>query len=521
MATKEEGNVLQTLQEHTEICERHEMTIDLTCDDCEEFLCSECIKEGHRDHDWKTISTAATLKIRGLFQSMLKIEKEDIQLLDEKIHKLSTEMENNKILCETEVLNLKIHCDKIVDKVDEIKEQEVQRMKDNLNSKNTEVRNALSRLEFRKKNILMLVQTLKENKNMSDFNMLKMYWKLSRDVCSKDDDYERLFYSLQHETGDINENQLEMMIGGAIDTNDITVTEVYSFQWTDKPIGALHAIDSKTCLMQNNEESYCQVNKKGVTKIQFEASFNERNVPKIHDDQLLAIVPDSQKKSVNFLSESGLVYFGFSTDPMEIVGVCLTDISLLVTLKDTDSDLYQLNTLSRRLVRYIVRRSNVIKDFEYQEDGRTRLFTLPWRLIQNGTSDNADICVVNLTSSSTGEIVILSYSGSLKSVYRGHSEREQFYPTDVVCDPQFNIIVNNVLNSNVYLLNPNGKFLRYLLKEDQVNQPMAMSLNVSRWLTDSTFLWIGDKQGLVKVYEYSPPDLEERKSSSVNVCPLL
>lgn len=129
MGTGEEKFSVETLQEHATICEKHELTIDLTCEDCEEFLCTKCIKEDHRIHDWKTISTAATLKTRGLIQSMLKIEKEDIQLLDEKIHKISTEIEDNKLLCKAEVSNLKIHCDEIVENVDEIKEKEVQIMK--------------------------------------------------------------------------------------------------------------------------------------------------------------------------------------------------------------------------------------------------------------------------------------------------------------------------------------------------------------------------------------------------------
>ena len=66
MATKQEYT-LGTPQEHALMCEKHAlMPIDVTCEDCEEFICSKCAKEDHKDHDWITISTAATLRTRGV-----------------------------------------------------------------------------------------------------------------------------------------------------------------------------------------------------------------------------------------------------------------------------------------------------------------------------------------------------------------------------------------------------------------------------------------------------------------------
>ena len=67
MADKEELFHLGTPQEHALICEKHDfMPIDVTCEYCEKFICSKCAKEDHKDHDWDTISTAATLRTRGL-----------------------------------------------------------------------------------------------------------------------------------------------------------------------------------------------------------------------------------------------------------------------------------------------------------------------------------------------------------------------------------------------------------------------------------------------------------------------
>ena len=41
---------LGTPQEHVLMCEKHVlMPIDVTCEDCEGFICSKCAKEDHKD----------------------------------------------------------------------------------------------------------------------------------------------------------------------------------------------------------------------------------------------------------------------------------------------------------------------------------------------------------------------------------------------------------------------------------------------------------------------------------------
>ena len=172
---------------------------------------------------------------------------------------------------------------------------------------------------------------------------------------------------------------------------------------------------------------------------------------------------------------------------------------LLITLKDSESDQYELNSRSRRLVRHVTLRGDVIREYEFLENsaGQTRLFTDPWRVTQNG---NTDICVINGTSDTSSELLIISVSGSCMSVYHGQNNKETFKATDVVCDIHFNIIVSQLNNSEpknsaIHLLSPDGKFLRYLLT---INHPMSISLNQST-------LWIGDEYGLVTVFLYKLP----------------
>lgn len=210
-------------------------------------------------------------------------------------------------------------------------------------------------------------------------------------------------------------------------------------------------------------------------------------------------ITDPENKFIKFdtLSTSGSVSTSFtvSTDPLTPVGICKSkEGELLVTLSDIETETYQPDSHSRRLVRHVTMSGVVIREYEYHEDGHTRLFTLPVRIKQNG---NTDICVLNWTSDDSSELVILSSSGCLKSVYKGLNKCSL---TDVVCDAYFNILVSDMEYSQIHILSADGKFLKYLLKENEVYRPFSLSMY------DST-LWVGDNYGTVKVFHYETRQL--------------
>jgi hypothetical protein len=134
---------------------------------------------------------------------------------------------------------------------------------------------------------------------------------------------------------------------------------------------------------------------------------------------------------------------------------------------------------------------DVIRDYEYQGDGQTKLFTVAVRVQQNG---NSDICVVNWTSNTTGNLMILSSSGRVRYVYHGQNLKEKFFPWDVACDSRCNIIATDIANHRVHLLSPDGEFLKFLLTVDNVLSPSALSVYGST-------LWVGCGNGTVKLFQ--------------------
>ncbi|XP_061185005.1 uncharacterized protein LOC133193021 [Saccostrea echinata] len=161
---------------------------------------------------------------------------------------------------------------------------------------------------------------------------------------------------------------------------------------------------------------------------------------------------DIRHKSISCLSPSGSVSTVINTDPLVPLGICQpVDSGLLVTWIDKESDVYKLESHSRRLVRHITVTGEVINEYE---DGQPRLFTFPYRVTQNS---NSDICVLNRTSDTTGDLVIMSPSGRVKFVYCGKDLTKNFRSTDVVCDSLCNFLVTD-LNNKIHLLSPDGEW---------------------------------------------------------------
>lgn len=89
MVTSASKNSLGSPKEHTPTCEKHNMNIDMICEDCDEFICSWCAKFDHHDHDWNTIHTASRLRRKELQETLSKITEKGVKKIDEKIKNLS------------------------------------------------------------------------------------------------------------------------------------------------------------------------------------------------------------------------------------------------------------------------------------------------------------------------------------------------------------------------------------------------------------------------------------------------
>ncbi|XP_062575303.1 uncharacterized protein LOC134237215 [Saccostrea cucullata] len=461
--------------------------------DCDEFICGKCAKTDHTDHEWSTIPTAANQRRRGLLKFLKKIKEEDLPVIDEKIEKIPQQIIENKELCETEIKKLQKHYDETLNRLFEIRKCHGKTLRGNLVKKNDQLNCMKYELEKKKRGIVDRVEFMEENNStMSDYSFIDNYRELTKMLSELEFHTKNCKHSVRFSRGEINVGLLESLLGKTWDIDNIDVTHKKSFQYGDKAISALETFTKNQCYICEHQSKIIEkVNMEGTKKHRF--SVNSPTYDMCVTDYGDVYFTDYCNKSISCLSPSGSVSTVVSTDPLEPGGICQSvGGGLLVTLSSKEADPFKLQSHSRRVVRHITVTGDVIHEYEYQEDGHTRLFTYPVRVIQNS---DFDICVVNSTSLTTGDLVIMSPFGRVKLIYRGQNLTEKFCPVDIVCDSLCNILVTDLLNKQIHLLSFDCEFLKFLLTENEVNSPYSLSLYEST-------LWIGYLEGLVKVYQF-------------------
>ncbi|XP_061184987.1 uncharacterized protein LOC133193001 [Saccostrea echinata] len=476
---------------HIEMCESHDLPIDIICEDGDEFICTKCAKTDHKDHGWSTLPTAGTQRRRELHKFLRKIMEEDLSEIDEKVQNMTKQITENKKLCDSEMKKVEDRYAEIMTRLTEIKKSHEKTLRDNLVRKNDQLNHMKSELDKNKRIIVDKMEFMEENNStMSDYSLIDNQRELTKVLSKMKVHMTNCEHSVRFTKGDISDDLLEALVGKTLDLDDTSVTQTSSFKYGDRRIIFLRALCEDQCYLRQFESANTeQVNTEGENKHKYNIKPYDMCVSDAGDVYCTTFI----SKSISCLSPSGSVSTVISTDPLEPGGICQSvSGGLLVTLINKESHPYKLNSQSRRLVRHITVTGDVIHEYEYQEDGQTRLFTLPVRVTQNS---NSDICVVNRLGRTTGNLVIMSPSGLLRSVYDGQNHTEDFLPTDVVCDPHCNILVTDQNNKQIHLLSPDGEFLKVLLTENEVNLPFSLSLYKST-------LWVGYYEGLVKVFQY-------------------
>lgn len=266
MESISDPNPPESAQEHIQMCEKHYLRTDITCDDCDKFICKRCAKTDHMDHDWNTISTAASIRRRDLKMSLKKMRENELREIDKKIEMTAKQIEDNQKRCDIEISKLQKHYKGIISRLDEIKKNRESLLRDNLKRKNAEVREKTLDLENKKKQAIKLVKFVEEkHSTMSDYSLLDNLRDFPKLMPDEDSDIGRAKgdYSIRYGSGVISEELLESMMGQTFDLDDICYTETDSFQYGDKPIDVIEAVNEDRCFARKCNVGYIEL----VTKM--------------------------------------------------------------------------------------------------------------------------------------------------------------------------------------------------------------------------------------------------------------
>jgi hypothetical protein len=459
-------------------------------------MCLVCARLSHAQHKWESVRKLAESKKKVFKTTSLDVKEKYIPLLNKRIETIENIKEENTNRCKVQIAILLRHHDAILKQLAKIKQRYKERLTENLSTKNATLDSVKSELEQQTDHLIETCSALEEG-NMTDYSFLQSYSSLEntlKAIPRPRKDTSSCYYSMLVYPPQINSHTLESLLGSLRDTDDISLFEVASFVFGADAINSLAACSETACwLYEDKGTQIVQVGFQGQVMNTVDLKRECDAFTTGPNDEIIVSHLEEQSISVIARTSSSFHEKNISTKPLEPEGVTLANNGdILVTLVD-DSMKFTLDAKSRRLVRLMTLSGEITRDYEYREDGKTRMFTLPRRAIQRR---NGDICVIDFLNETQGIIHVLSSEGQKLGAYTGQNLERNFLPTDILADNQCNIIITDPANNTLHLLNSEGEFVKlFTPSKGSYSVPISLTLF-------GEIMWVGNLNGRVNIYRY-------------------
>ena len=486
---------LYKAQEALKTCDDHQNEeLSCFCKTCKKFICTTCAKTTHHGHEWDFIPLVAKKRRKETPILCRKIKKDNMPRSREKLRIFDENISDVEKASDEDVKKLEEIGNVMIDAINQIIDEQKRKRMAIKEKNSTKLKEDRSQLRTKLEYLDKMTTSLDSNIGAyTDFDVIEMEIEMLKALAELEaynvgvPDTE-----VTYVPGEINRAVIAEMIGRIEEKtanvdDSVTVEEVKTFKEFDKAIRTVAPISSNQAWVREFQN---------YTIKQLSLQSQETNSVTLppHDDFITSsngdfIVTGYKDQVIRRVTSAGKVSDIVSTKPLHPQWISKTQAGdLLISMTD-GGDYYTLQPSSRRLVQRMTLTGKVLNTYEFREDGVTRLFTWPARTAENGNS----ICVINGTSSKTGELIVLHGGGRVRFTYRGHEDYE-FDPSDVACDSKKRIIVSDYSNRSLHMLSPGGTFLRYLLS-DMFDFPLVMALYQGN-------MWVGFDKGAVKVYRY-------------------
>lgn len=474
-------------------CEKHnEQCNNFFCSDCDEFICIECAKSYHCQHDWNTVQNVSRQKMSRFSRTTRSQEIKDkhIPKLEGELEKIDSVMQQNREHRDSEIVKLKTHFKNIVSHLTKAVEDQTKNLQRGFETKNIKLNEMRKKCQDKISTLHEMMDELKESKSLSDINLLNINCTLNKALSnSNEDNIDACEYSMHFKEGSIDEATVVSLLGTVKDYDDISLTKINSFRHEKCDIIALEVdIYGNAVLVTSNQTYYDRISIKGKLRSTNEIQCDINDFTMLSNDDI--IFSDSETNAIKWISNDKITTV-VETSPLTPEGVCITNTGhILVTMADPSAD----DQNSKGLVKMFSMQGEVRRVYEYQNSGN-RLFTLPFRIAQNR---NTDICVLDSISPEQGILHVISTEGKTRFYYEGSGDLEHpLLAADIVCDSECNVLVMDAKNHFIHLLDSSGFFIKYLRTQ---HEERRASLSLA--LRDD-ILWAGGHNGFISVYKYS------------------
>ncbi|XP_069129991.1 tripartite motif-containing protein 2-like [Argopecten irradians] len=508
-------------------CSRHNEELAYFCRPCNVAVCKLCRTNDHRGHRTRPIKVIVGDRRRNLEEKVKSVRNGYVCVLERKLADIPKQMNAIKTNAANVVDDIIQRSQVIKDQIDAIKEEMVQ----DVHSKESL---GLARLEqFRlelEKELLAASESIRRTEQVlkrgTDVEIVCVS-KISHELLDSLES-ERSLPKLQKldvafETGDLAADILKNGFGHCSTKNSgFTWSRSVSMCQGDPQDVSINLVSEFHCPVVadgDNDDDFANESVQAMTPVSGgqtavcygcesdRVAFMDEKGEAISSLRVGVVIDDLarqndhsvvmscfQDRSIRAIENNGNVRELVSTELYPRGLAVSSDGSLLVCLMDQYST--SVTKASKRLVARLDSQGQQVQAYEYT-DGNKRLFTRPYRVVEN---INGDVCVTDKTSMGSGRVVVLDCLGNLRFIYDGCSAsawERPFSPCGIVCDSYGRLLIADTNNHCIHIVDKHGQFVSFLLrKEDGITCPTTLTLD------GQGQLWVGNGNGQMKVYQY-------------------
>lgn len=483
----EKSGVLGIAPSVSGMCSDHELEIlNLYCRSCDQLVCTDCVIEKHKLHDWCKIRDIADEKRNDLYQNTQQVLEKTLPKFEKTIHDvehISRENQKKKVEALRNIENQSTAIMTSVKKIEKKLKEAVEQSFQSCIEAEQEIREDFRNLNGLSRECERISQKGSDSEAITLNSKLERYIRQVSDLNSDTYRCESTF-----EPGVVDNDVIEKMFG-----NLHLVTRPGRSDYVPQLVLGERRLLSKTTV---NEDitSICSLGNRiwlhprGATEniaLDQEGKFAVAKdfgvvVPYAFaqslDGNLLCV--DYVGKAVLKLSSDGKFSKVINTGTLKPLSISMTrDGQYLACLEDTSST---NNGQSK---------SNHSRVFKLSVSGRivqsigSRIFSIPKKVLEN---TNTDICVIDKLQDQSSRLCVLSSAGSLKFQYSALS------PWDVCCDQYSNLVLISRHRADIQILDQYGALLQTVLAVG-----LDTAFSASCVTIDPEAIWVAGTNGNV------------------------
>lgn len=465
------------------------------CQDCQTYVCIECIMKQHKGHESIQLEKIADIKIQELSNFISKFKEKSLlsfeekaRQLEERKQKYKEQVEKMRLEITEQAKQLKLEIDNLKDElIKELYQTEKEDLKQ-FNQSENKMKTELTELK-------MLIHKMEnENKIPDDVDVIEYIDKkkqtlLKYDVTSnmpltstvllpsfvtmetKQKELKKLFGYIGKEENPHGARRKESKI------YDRGVDIISVFETSYHPSRVAATSEKELWVSDNNlNGDLSLVDQKGRVIKSYQTKFIINDLAVMATGDLL--LTDGYNSKVVCMKKNGQLKEYISTAPDTPWGICVTESNdVFVTLCQNVGSVGKVIQISS---------DKTMKQALKNNNGERDLFTLPHFITQNKNKD------LWIQDKGYHHVVVVNESGKGRFTYNGPTGvrmSSAFDPHDLSSTGDGNVIIADYANAALHLVDKDGQFLRYIMSSsDGLCGPYSLTKTIN------DVFWIGDNK---------------------------